>query len=612
MSLARVVLNDIGTLANGASARQALNDNFQKIEDEFKKVVYRDGSTPNSMEADLDMNSKRILNVADGTADLDAVNKRQMDRTIQKEVLDQVLTAVSNPNTELFLQDGTGAVPRTLGNKNRERMSPEDFGAVTGSVDGAQRLLNVVAINASLARAATSGKAVSLSGEVYEVDTSITPIIFPSRVALFGNWSTIKAYNDDAPILVSKGWLDDSAPAGRPRIYDLTIQGTSTGTNQHGVIIRDYYPRLSSVRVENVGGRGFWFTHTSKGGVAVAGTLVEPRLIDCEVHQSGRACFYLGEANNNRITDGYLVGSIIARLAPGATEEAVYIGSGAGWKIDAIHTYGGSPSTAISILNAFNTHIGSLYIEDGWTSYAFNLGNYQKNTCVDSIIVEASSSVNGATAAAVRVGRSSSVAYAMVNIGSLVISSDSGASFAAIRNENPTSLEVAVANLLRVTGDGTVTIPNASTTWFYGPVPGIKDTPARKHLTYQTYGVPLSKTVAANATGTKTCTFDIPYIGLSTQAVVDVTISARSYNNGTERATYVGKAVINSKADTDSWVVRLIDVVAPTGFSSNPTASISNNPLSSSDRSGTLTITFAYNDSDAYGACHFLLHQPGS
>lgn len=109
MSLARVVLNDIGTLANGASARQALNDNFQKIEDEFKKVVYRDGSTPNSMEADLDMDSHRILNLADAVHDKDAVNKGQV-----ADIAYEAAEVVWQPRFDDFVNHVEDELSRTL------------------------------------------------------------------------------------------------------------------------------------------------------------------------------------------------------------------------------------------------------------------------------------------------------------------------------------------------------------------------------------------------------------------------------------------------------------------------------------------------------------------
>ncbi len=54
---------DITTIASGYYSRQALNTNFENIEDKFDNTLSRDGSTPNAMGADLDMNSNDIQNV---------------------------------------------------------------------------------------------------------------------------------------------------------------------------------------------------------------------------------------------------------------------------------------------------------------------------------------------------------------------------------------------------------------------------------------------------------------------------------------------------------------------------------------------------------------------
>ena len=55
----------VTTVASGYYGRQALNDNFEALRDAFDNTLSRDGSTPNVMGADLDMNSNDILNVQD-------------------------------------------------------------------------------------------------------------------------------------------------------------------------------------------------------------------------------------------------------------------------------------------------------------------------------------------------------------------------------------------------------------------------------------------------------------------------------------------------------------------------------------------------------------------
>ena len=57
--MSKVTLNDI---ASGFASIAALNANFSAIEDAIDNTLSRDGTTPNQMNADLDMNGHRILN----------------------------------------------------------------------------------------------------------------------------------------------------------------------------------------------------------------------------------------------------------------------------------------------------------------------------------------------------------------------------------------------------------------------------------------------------------------------------------------------------------------------------------------------------------------------
>ena len=53
---------DINNVASGYQTTTTINDNFQNIRDAFDNTLSLDGSTPNSMGADFDMNGNDILN----------------------------------------------------------------------------------------------------------------------------------------------------------------------------------------------------------------------------------------------------------------------------------------------------------------------------------------------------------------------------------------------------------------------------------------------------------------------------------------------------------------------------------------------------------------------
>lgn len=54
---------NIGTTAGGYRSVQSLNEDFSAIRDAIENTLSRDGMSPNQMEADLDMNNNKILNL---------------------------------------------------------------------------------------------------------------------------------------------------------------------------------------------------------------------------------------------------------------------------------------------------------------------------------------------------------------------------------------------------------------------------------------------------------------------------------------------------------------------------------------------------------------------
>jgi hypothetical protein len=54
---------NITDISSGFSSNTQLNGNFQSLRNAFDNTLSLDGSTPNAMNADLDMNSNSLLNV---------------------------------------------------------------------------------------------------------------------------------------------------------------------------------------------------------------------------------------------------------------------------------------------------------------------------------------------------------------------------------------------------------------------------------------------------------------------------------------------------------------------------------------------------------------------
>jgi hypothetical protein len=75
--MAKLTLSDLSSLANQTSAISTINANSALIETALENTLSRDGTSPNAMEASLDMNNNRILNLPEAVADQEPV--RRMD-----------------------------------------------------------------------------------------------------------------------------------------------------------------------------------------------------------------------------------------------------------------------------------------------------------------------------------------------------------------------------------------------------------------------------------------------------------------------------------------------------------------------------------------------------
>jgi hypothetical protein len=106
-------LNDVASLANEQSVVGAINDNNDKIEAAFDNTLSRDGSTPNQMESNLDMNSNRILNLPAPINLTDPVRLQDVADGVEVTVIQGGLT-VSSFIATLLDDDNAGVAKATL------------------------------------------------------------------------------------------------------------------------------------------------------------------------------------------------------------------------------------------------------------------------------------------------------------------------------------------------------------------------------------------------------------------------------------------------------------------------------------------------------------------
>src|SRR6185503_7856934 len=83
--MVKLTLTHLASLTNEQSAINTLNENFDDIEDAIENTYSRNGLAPNTMSANLDMNSFRILNLAAPVDDNDPVRLVDVVEGIQGE-----------------------------------------------------------------------------------------------------------------------------------------------------------------------------------------------------------------------------------------------------------------------------------------------------------------------------------------------------------------------------------------------------------------------------------------------------------------------------------------------------------------------------------------------
>ena len=81
--MAKLVLNDI---TDGDHAT-AMNSNMDAIEIAIDNTLSLDGTTPNSMTANLDMNSNKVINLPEAVGDTEAVQYRQLQTLLNQLTL---------------------------------------------------------------------------------------------------------------------------------------------------------------------------------------------------------------------------------------------------------------------------------------------------------------------------------------------------------------------------------------------------------------------------------------------------------------------------------------------------------------------------------------------
>lgn len=129
----------ITVVSSGFYSTATINANFESLQGAFDNVISRDGSTPNAMEADLDMNSNDILNARSINAGTFYRNGVELSPSDLVEITYDQYTY------------GAGAVARDVDERLRDIASFSDFAPVNdGATDNTDKWNSFKSSNSSL------------------------------------------------------------------------------------------------------------------------------------------------------------------------------------------------------------------------------------------------------------------------------------------------------------------------------------------------------------------------------------------------------------------------------------------------------------------------------
>jgi len=106
--MAKLTLNDVSNLQNEGSAVNTINNNSTATEVALENTLSRDGTSPNQMVADLDMNSNQILNCPFATSPSEPVTLGQLNASAVRFDVPQALTAGQQQQARDNIGSGSG------------------------------------------------------------------------------------------------------------------------------------------------------------------------------------------------------------------------------------------------------------------------------------------------------------------------------------------------------------------------------------------------------------------------------------------------------------------------------------------------------------------------
>jgi hypothetical protein len=437
---------------------------------------------------------------------------------------------------------------------------------------------------------------------------------FGSRIEIFGSGKIDGIYQVavDAPVLASKAWYSGGGvgATGRVILRDFVVIGNASTadplkTEQHGLVLHDFYSSIRNIRALNTGGDGIRLDALKDDGSPIVGTLVENTVDECDSYFAEGIGIHIGVATTATMTDGKISRCNI--LIGDTGLGGLRITQAAGWDISSIHTYNTAVEGPITILNCFYTNISNLYIER-WTGTALAV-SLQKTTNIENINIRSATTgtppVSGD--AAVTIIKTGAVSEADINISNVNIEMAVAVDIYGIEAlSGNTSINLSNFN---IEGDNADLYlgNNLSSTDTVISMAGLFDVSEQEISTTGLQGVTQAQCATSglvSGNGAQNVILNIGRINSFRKLIGTLDIQARTSHNGGLDASYSAQIMVSAKDNTsNSWTAREIEISAPFGFTVDPTFTATITPGTDN---GVLEVDFTFTDATAEGMVGFV------